>query len=89
MAYNKFSSSSDNETYPSRNAYAVTPDDSNELSIIPKALYIGTGCNITLRSADATADVVLKNLASGQIIDIMARYVRATGTTASDIVAMA
>lgn len=74
----------------SRAPYAVTPSDSVELSVIPKALYIGTGGTVILRgAAEGATDVTFKNVASGQILDVAARYVRATGTTASDIVALA
>lgn len=73
----------------SRAPYAVTPSDSVELSVIPKALYIGTGGTVILRGVGAGADVTFKNVANGQILDVAAQYVRATGTTASDIVALA
>jgi hypothetical protein len=69
-------------------AFAVTPHDSNALAAIPRALYVGTGGTITLRLADDSADVVLKNVQGGQVLDVQASYVRATGTTAADIVAL-
>ncbi|MBN8832091.1 MAG: hypothetical protein J0G94_16060 [Sphingomonadales bacterium] len=56
---------------------------------LPKAIFVGTGGNITLRAADGSADVVFKNVASGQILDVRARFIRATGTTAADIVGLA
>jgi hypothetical protein len=74
---------------PSRAPFAVTPHDTNELGTIPKALYVGTGGNITLRGVGGTADVIFKNVANGQVLDVRAQYVRATGTTAADIVALA
>lgn len=74
---------------PSRAPFAVTPHDINELPTIPKALYIGTGGTLVLRGMDDGADVTFKNVASGQVIDVRARHVRATGTTASDIVGLA
>lgn len=69
-------------------AFAVTPSDAAELASIPRALFVGTGGNITLRLADDGADVLLKNVQSGQVLDVQARFVRATGTTAADIVAL-
>lgn len=79
----------DNIAAASRAPYAVTPSDGTELPTIPKALFVGTGGNVTLRGVGATADVVFKNVASGQVLDVRAQFVRATGTTAADIVALA
>lgn len=79
----------DNESAPSRSPYSVTPSDSVELPSIPKSLYIGTGGTVVLRGIDGAADVIFKNVANGQTIDVCAQYVRATGTTATDIVALA
>ncbi|MEZ5656801.1 MAG: hypothetical protein R3E04_13125 [Sphingobium sp.] len=56
---------------------------------IPKALYVGTGGTVILRGVDSAADVTFKNVANGQILDVQAQFVRATGTTATDIVALA
>lgn len=74
---------------PSCAPYAVTPHDTNPLPVIPKCLYIGTGGQVTLRGKDGGADVTYKNLGDGSYIYVRATYVRASGTTASDIVAEA
>lgn len=78
----------DNPLGPASSLAAVTPSDADELAAIPRALFVGTGGNITLRAADDSADVLLKNVPSGAVLDIQARYIRATGTTAADIVAL-
>lgn len=78
----------DSPFQPSRNPFPVVPDDRNELPMLPKALYVGTGGDVILRGVDGAEDVLLRNVASGQIIDVRARYVRATGTTAADIVGL-
>ena len=80
---------SDAATTPSQGPFAVVPHDTNALAVLPKALYIGTGGNVTLRAPGSSQDVVFKNLANGQILDVRASHVRATGTTAADIVALA
>lgn len=89
MATDTFQTMSDMPAAPSRAPFAVSPNDSVELSIIPKALYIGTGGTVILRGVGGSADVTFKNVASGQVLDVRAQYVRATGTTAADIVALA
>jgi len=89
MADDIFHSHSDMPGAPSRAPFSITPHDSNELSVIPKALYIGTGGTIVLRGVEASADVNFVNVANGQILDVRTQYIRATGTTASDIIGLA
>lgn len=84
-----FQNHADAIAQPARRAFAVNPHDVNEIAVLPKALFVGTGGTVILRAIDATADVTMKNVASGQVIDVRAQYVRATGTTAADIVALA
>jgi hypothetical protein len=74
---------------PARKAFVITPHDSNEIAILPRALYVGTGGALVLRAVDAAADVTLKNVAAGQVVDIRVQFLRATGTTAADIIGLA
>jgi len=89
MAVDTFGNFTETVSAPSRRPFAVTPSDSVELTFIPKALYIGTGGTVILRGIDGGEDVTFKNVANGQILDVRAQFVRATGTTAADIVALA
>ncbi len=82
-----FANSADSVSAPATRAVAVTPHDSNPITDVPKALYVGTGGTITMRGI-GTTDTVWKNVASGSVLPFRARYVRATGTTAADIVAL-
>lgn len=85
----RFARQSDSADSPSSHPLAVVPSDTVPLAVIPKALYIGTGGTVVLRTASGAGDVTFKNLASGQILPVRAQFVRATGTTAADIVALA
>jgi hypothetical protein len=85
----RFDTQIDTLSQPARDAFAITPHATNEVDPLPKAIFVGTGGNITLRAADSGADVVFRNVASGQILDVRARFVRASGTTAADIVGLA
>lgn len=85
----QFSSRNDSATAPARNPYALLPHDTNELTVIPKGIYVGTGGDITLRGVDATADVTYRNLPDASYIAVRAAYVRATGTTAANLIAEA
>lgn len=64
---------------PATHVFAVTPDDSADLPVMPKAIRAaGTG-TITLRAFDSTVDVAHPVIA-GERIDAVIRAVRATGT---------
>ena len=83
-----YSSHSDTLSASSRRAVAVAPHDVNALADIPKALYVGTGGDIVARGVGGGADVTFKNVPSGSILPFRAEYIRATGTTALQILAL-
>lgn len=73
---------------PAQGAVAVTPSDGTDLAPTGcRALFIGTGGNISIDTQQGDTAVIHKNVASGSILQIGAKRVRATGTTATDIVA--
>ncbi|HEY1124027.1 MAG TPA: hypothetical protein VGE65_00215 [Sphingobium sp.] len=74
---------------PARMAFAITPHGTNEVDPLPKAIYVGTGGDLVGRAVGSSVDVTFKNLASGQILDVRLQYVRATGTTAANILGLA
>lgn len=71
---------------PSQAPYAIIPSDSQELPIVPKDIYVGGGGGVVLRGVGGDNDVTYRNLPSASYIAVRARYVRATGTTATDLV---
>ncbi len=73
---------------PARDAFAITPHDSNALTAVPKALLIGAGGALRFRAIDAIADVSV-TVVTGQLLPVRVAYVRATGTTAGQIVGLA
>jgi hypothetical protein len=88
MMSDQFASFADHVAAPAMRAVAVVPHDANALAEVPKALFVGTGGNLVLRGAGGGADVLFKNVASGSVLPIRASHVRATGTSAADIVAL-
>jgi hypothetical protein len=89
MPFDNFESALDSLIAPARNAFPITPDDSAALPSLPRAIYIGSGGNIVLRAVDGTQDVTFFGVASGSILDIRPKYVRATGTTANFLIGLA
>lgn len=85
----EFGSFAQSPTTPSEYAYVVVPADASALPAVPKFLYVGSGGDVTLRTVDAEADVVFRNVPAGGYLFVRASHVRASGTTAGDIVACA
>ncbi len=84
-----FASVSDSLTAPAREAFSISPNDSSDLSTSTKAIYVGLGGNITLRTVGSAEDVTFVNVASGTTLDIRCRAIRSTGTSAANIVGLA
>jgi hypothetical protein len=71
-----------------RKATAVTPNDTTNLSGgATKGLYVGVTGNVVVTMADGT-DATFTNLSSGAIHPISVLKVKATGTTATNILAV-
>ena len=83
-----FSTRADSVSAPAARARPVTPHDSNALPDVPKALYVGSGGTITMCGSGDIADSVWVNVPSGSVIPFRPSHVRATGTTAGDILAL-
>jgi hypothetical protein len=86
---NEFHNYADSPTAPALLCYAITPSDTDNLPHLTKALYIGEGGDVVLRSALGDVDVTFANLPSGYILDVRALAVRATGTSAAALVGLA
>lgn len=74
---------------PASNAVAVTPDDATDLATSARFLYIGVAGDVTVdlvRNEDADNPVTFTNY-SGGIFPFRVKRVRATGTTATSIIA--
>lgn len=78
-------------------AVAVTPSDTVRVPNRCRGVFVGTGGNITVVTADADREfsikgtaivpVLFKNMPSGSFLGLHIVKVMATGTTANDIVA--
>lgn len=74
---------------PSEDPFEVTPNDSTDLAAIPKALYIGGAGDIVLIAKDSDSSVTFVGVPAGTQLQVRAKRILATGTTATNIVALA
>lgn len=89
MPMDTFENSTDSLISPAQFCFAIAPNDTGDLDRVTKAIYVGQAGDVTLRALDNDNDVTFRNVASGAILDVRVRAVRATGTTAADIVGLA
>lgn len=64
---------------------AISPNDDAVFDPPPTAVFIGTGGHISLTDADGDV-AVFKNIPNATILPLQPSRIRATGTTAQDIV---
>ncbi|MFN3424223.1 MAG: hypothetical protein ACK4Z7_05050 [Novosphingobium sp.] len=88
MVNDIFAGSSNSLTSPAEDCFQILPDDDAALPQATKAIYIGQGGDLTLVPLRGNAPVTFTNLASGSMLDVRARAVKATGTTALDLIGL-
>ena len=89
MQKDNFHHSSDSLISPAQSCFVIVPDDLQDLEQVTKAIFVGQGGDVTVRPLDNVSDVTFRNVAEGAILDIRISAVRASGTTAADIVGLA
>jgi hypothetical protein len=70
-----------------REGVAVTPHDSNNLAKEDALIYVGVGGDVKLK-LENDSELVFKNVPAGMFMPVLAKRVFATGTTATDILAL-
>jgi hypothetical protein len=74
---------------PYASAAAVTPDDGNDLpNGLTRAVYIGGAGDVTVNMASTGTAITFKAVPVGTVLPIRAARVKATGTTATLILAL-
>lgn len=69
-------------------AVAVTPHDTNDLTNISRALWVGAAGNVSVILAEDSTAVTLVGVPAGTLLPLRVKRVRATNTTATSIVAL-
>jgi len=72
---------------PGRRMFAITPSNSAELPFPTKAIYVGTAGTVVC--VNAAGDEVSWLMQPGSYIDAEIIQVKATGTTATDMIGIA
>jgi len=70
---------------PSGRCLAVTTSDTNAQPV-GRGLFVGTGGNIVGRLVNDSADTTWKNVPSGSLLAVQFAFIRATNTTATDMI---
>lgn len=68
-------------------AIVITPDDNTDLALAPATLYVGGAGNLSV-IMKSNQTVLFSNIPAGTFLPIQVDRVKATGTTATLIVAM-
>lgn len=89
MPQDPHGNAADSLVAPAQTCFSITPSDLAELALVTKAIYVGTGGDVTLRTVRGNQDVTFRNVPTGSILDVRATAVRAAGTSADDIVGFA
>jgi hypothetical protein len=80
----------DDVSAPARRCIAVTPTDNDDLGVVTKAIFVGVQGDVSLVPVDNpdNVGVVFRNVPAGSWLPVRARRVRATGTTATNLIAL-
>lgn len=68
------------------NSFDITPHDTNEFEV-PVAVECGVAGNVVVRAWNGAADQT-RAMVAGQVLNFRVRAVRATGTTATGLIAI-
>lgn len=72
---------------PAGSGEAITPHDSNDLTNVSRAIYVGGAGNMVVVMEDSTV-LTFMGVLVGMVYPIRARRVNATNTTATNLVAL-
>ncbi|GAA3254425.1 MULTISPECIES: spike base protein, RCAP_Rcc01079 family [Sphingomonas] len=86
MPQDRYGSNADTVTAPANRSLNVVPHDTNELGFLPKGIMVGTAGTIVGRLRDDVADRTYKVWVGYHPMRF--KLIKATGTTAADIVAL-
>lgn len=83
----KFDSFTSDLVAPAREGADIVPDDGKDLPALPRAIWIGGGGSLSMVMADG-GTVRLVGVPAGALLPLRPRRVRASGTSATYLVAL-
>jgi hypothetical protein len=72
----------------SREFEAITPSDATDLDQPTRAVYVGGAGSIAAVMPDGGSAVIFASIPAGSVLPIQVRRINATGTDATDLVAL-
>lgn len=69
-------------------AFAITPDDSVDLSVTTRGLWVGGAGNVRVLFDRDSSPVTLVGVTAGSLLPIRVKRVYSTGTTATSLVGL-
>lgn len=82
-----FTSRAEDVTAPARHGFAVTPNDATDLVADSRAIYVGGAGTLAVQLVGG-GTVSFAGLAAGTLLPVRVRRVLATGTSATQLVAL-
>lgn len=73
---------------PAREGFAITPNDGADLSANTRALWVGGAGNIVVDFVGSGSSITIAGVPAGTLLPFEVKRVRATGTTATNIVGL-
>ena len=74
---------------PARNSFNITPDDVTEINEYePRGIYVGGSGDITGQLYGDIADITLVAVPAGTLLPMRFQFIRATGTTATNLIGL-
>lgn len=88
MATDTFAPNKAHEEWsPAIHAFAITPDNENDLTYVTRSIYVGVGGTIVLVTAGGE-EVTLVNVQSGSVLPLRVSRVKASSTTATNMIGL-
>ena len=64
----------------SRKGFAITPNDSTEIALTAKAVWVGGAGNLVVRLEDDSADITISGISAGTLLPIRPKLIKTTST---------
>lgn len=83
----RYKNRAENLEGPAGHGFSITPHDSNDLPQVTRALYVGVEGDVSVEFLSG-GTAILAAVPAGSLLPVRAGKVRATGTTAGQIVGL-